>query len=75
MSKVTQSLTIHRMTVDVEDWFHAEAQGKAIPRDAWETQRLRILPNMLAILESKTQHRVSYLRLFRKRADDEVDRV
>jgi len=58
MSKITQSLTTHRMTVDVEDWFHAEAQGKAIPRDAWETQRLRILPNMLAILELFAEFRV-----------------
>lgn len=41
----------HRLTIDVEDWFHAEAQGVAVPRDAWETQRLRILPNVLAILE------------------------
>lgn len=41
----------HRLTVDVEDWFHAEAQGRAVPRDAWETQRLRVLPNVLAILD------------------------
>lgn len=42
---------VHRLTVDVEDWFHAEAQSEAVPRDAWDTQRLRILPNVLAILE------------------------
>jgi len=40
----------HRLTVDVEDWFHAEAQASAVTRDAWENQRLRVLPNVLAVL-------------------------
>jgi polysaccharide deacetylase family protein (PEP-CTERM system associated) len=42
---------IHRLSVDVEDWFHAEAQAQAVPRDAWNTQRLRLLPNVLSILD------------------------
>jgi polysaccharide deacetylase family protein (PEP-CTERM system associated) len=48
----------HRLTVDVEDWFHAEAQSNAVPRDAWETQRLRVLPNVLAILDLFAEFRV-----------------
>lgn len=53
-----KSRPVHRLTVDVEDWFHAEAQGGAVPRDAWETQRLRVLPNVLAILDLFREHNV-----------------
>jgi len=49
---------VHRLTVDVEDWFHAEAQSRAVPRDAWDTQRLRVLPNVLAILDLFREHNV-----------------
>jgi len=49
---------VHRLTVDVEDWFHAEAQSVAVPRDAWDTQRLRILPNVLAILDLFSEFQV-----------------
>jgi polysaccharide deacetylase family protein (PEP-CTERM system associated) len=48
----------HRLTVDVEDWFHAEAQSVAVPRDAWDIQRLRVLPNVLAILDLFAEFRV-----------------
>lgn len=49
---------VHRLSVDVEDWFHAEAQTAAIPRDAWDLQRLRVLPNVLAILDLFREHKV-----------------
>lgn len=48
----------HRLSVDVEDWFHAEAQSEAVPRDAWNTQRVRLLPNVLSILELFSEFRV-----------------
>lgn len=48
----------HRLSVDVEDWFHAEAQSEAVPRDAWNAQRVRLLPNVLSILELFAEFRV-----------------
>jgi hypothetical protein len=57
------SLTLERqgsvgaaLSIDVEDWFHADNLRDVVPREAWERCELRIERNtmrMLEILESR----------------------
>jgi len=40
----------YMLSIDVEDWFHAERLSVVIGRDSWDTQELRVVDNVEKIL-------------------------
>jgi polysaccharide deacetylase family protein (PEP-CTERM system associated) len=45
------------MTVDVEDWFHVQAFSHIYPVSEWNSQRTRIIANVIKTLEILHEHR------------------
>jgi polysaccharide deacetylase family protein (PEP-CTERM system associated) len=49
---------INRMTVDVEDYFHATAFDRSLSRSSWTQRESRVERNTMRLLEFFHQHRV-----------------
>ncbi|MDR2216029.1 MAG: DUF3473 domain-containing protein [Nevskiaceae bacterium] len=50
-STVTNHRCVNALTVDVEDWFHANALAQAAPRDRWAGLDSRVVTNTRRLLE------------------------
>jgi polysaccharide deacetylase family protein (PEP-CTERM system associated) len=44
------------MSIDVEDWFHAENLNSAVPREGWNLHQLRVERNTQRMLELLEEH-------------------
>jgi len=42
---------LNMLTVDVEDWFHVQAFSDVYPRSTWDSQRTRLIGNLLRTLD------------------------
>lgn len=48
---------VYMLSIDVEDWFHAERLSTVIGRDLWDSQELRVVANLEKILTLLRAHR------------------